>query len=819
MPQAPASDDAAAGGATTAADDDRGRGVDFATGKPVDLFKPEEEVRQEYERILHNDLGYPKSLMDIEVPVQMGAAVKRADLVVYDRERRNIVGVVETKAPGVKKGRAQLRSYMSALSTCVWGVWTNGSDCEYAFKRANTGEIVSGSAFAIPRCGEESAAIRGAADLRPARNLKAAFREINNLIYANANLAQSAKQGAEMVRLIFCKLCDEAENKVPEFQVRPGEPPAATRKRLDNLWRRARDGWLGGDIFDPAEKLLLDDKSLAMVVGRLQGFALWRTDRDVIGDAFEVFSERQFAGEKGQFFTPRAVVRMAVDMADPRPGEKIIDPACGSGGFLIHALARVWGRLEKSGQSASERRKRGLAGSCFFGADKEIDLVRICKAHMCLMGDGKSNIAQADSLKGGDDWSPAAQSILLDEAGGCKRFDVVLTNPPFGARIRVADPRVLRQYELGRKWKKTGARWEKTDEPRETAPQVLFVEKCLNLLKDGGRMAIVLPDGLLGNQGDGHVRQFIRERADILAVVDCPPETFMPHTGTKTSVLLLRKRPAAAAPAADGVFMAVAEKCGHTARGRPLYRDAERLTVDEDFSAIAQSYRDGAAGGGQCFRVARLTDGILAPRYYDPRIAARIAVLRREQGAEFKTLGELEAEKQLTIGGVGRGPAAEEMSATGAHRYIRTADLGAFELRTDAKRKVDATVFERYRAGQDLRVNDILFVKDGDQRIGDCVMLFEDDLNILVQGHFNRLRALKGGIDPFLLFYLLNTDIVKRQVRQRVFSQATLSTIGGRIRELALPVPECEKRRREIAAKVRALLAARRKALAELRGL
>ena len=795
------------------------QGADFATGKPVNLLAPEERVRQVFERVLHLDLGYPKEAMDIEVPVQMGASVKRADIAVYDSARKGrIVGIVETKSPKAREGRRQLESYMSAVSTCRWGAWTNGRETDYAAKNTADGGISFDPSFSIPRCGEEFASIRSVDDLRPARNLKFVFRQINNLIYANASLPQAAKQGAEMMRLVFCKIHDEYESRVraPEFQVRAGEALPQLRRRIERLLRETTRGWLAGDILPASEQLEIDNPSLAAIVGRLQGYALTRTDRDVVGDAFEVFSERQFAGEKGQFFTPRPVVRMAVDMINPAPDEKIMDPACGSGGFLIHALAHVWRRL---GERAPDAQKAGIARSCFFGIDKDIDLVRICKAHMCLMGDGRSNIVQADSLKTPDEWGDGARSVLTDQRGDAMQFDVILTNPPFGSTIKVDREDVLKRHALGHKWKKDGARWRRTESTRPTPPQVLFVELCLRLLKDGGRMAIVLPDGVLGNEGDGHVRQFIRDNAEILAVVDCPQATFMPHTGTKTSLLLLRKFDKGGRGARRPMFFAIAEKCGHTPRGRALYRDEERRELDEDFSEIAENYRAGKDGGGKGFRRAELSGGILVPRYYDPRVAGKIDALRGEKGADFRTIGELEGAGALQVSGVGPCPKSEECDSDGEIRYIRTADLGSFELRGDTKQKVDESVFEKYRAAQDLRAGDILLVKDGDKRIGDSVILFEDDLRILAQGHFYKIRALEGGPDPFLLFCLLNADIVKRQIRQRVFSQATLSTIGARVRELALPIPRSESRRRKIAAEVRALLESRRRALAELRAL
>ena len=793
------------------------QGADFATGKPVNLLAPEERVRQVFERVLHLDLGYPKEAMDIEVPVQMGASVKRADIAVYDSARKGrIVGIVETKSPKAREGRRQLESYMSAVSTCRWGAWTNGREADYAAKNTTDGGISFDPSFSIPRCGEEFASIKSVDDLRPAHNLKFVFRQINNLLYANADLARTEKQGAEMMRLIFCKICDEYENRTPHFQARMGEDLPQLRERMNALLRKTAEGWLANDILLPAERLEIDNRSLAMIVRQLQGYALTRTDRDVVGDAFEVFSERQFAGEKGQFFTPRPVVKMAVEMLDPAPNEKIMDPACGSGGFLIHALSHVWRRL---GGDAPGEMRSGIARTCFFGIDKEIDLVRICKAHMCLMGDGRSNIVRADSLKPPDAWDRAAKSVLLDEHDRPRQYDVILTNPPFGSKLKIRDGETLSRYDLGRGWTRRGGAWEMSGQTREVPPQVLFIELCLQMLRPGGRMAIVLPDGVLGNEGDGHVRQFIRDNAEIFAVVDCPQATFMPHTGTKTSLLLLRKFDKGERGARRPMFFAIAEKCGHTPRGRALYRDEERRELDEDFSEIAANYRAGKDGGGKGFRRAELSGGILVPRYYDPRVAGKIDALRGEKGADFRTIGELEGAGALQVSGVGPCPKSEECDSDGEIRYIRTADLGSFELRGDTKQKVDESVFEKYRAAQDLRVGDILFVKDGDKRIGDSVILFEDDLRILAQGHFYKIRALEGGPDPFLLFCLLNADIVKRQVRQRVFSQATLSTIGARIRELALPIPRSESRRRKIAAEVRALLESRRRALAELRAL
>lgn len=554
------------------------RVADFATGKPIDISKPEELVRQEFERILHEDHGYPRECMDIEIGIQMGSSLRACDIAIYDTPKKEaLIGIAEVKAPKNTTGKDQLTSYMSACPSARWGVWTNGEEIDCARKDQRTGEIEFSPAFSIPNFGETGRArIRRFSDLKPASNLKWLFRIINNRLYANTNLPRSEKQGAEMVRLIFCKLTDEYQtrgsSKPPRFQVHDGESRQDTRKRIIDLWRETRDGHLGSPIFKDNETIEIDDYSLSLIVSKLQGYSLLETDRDVVGDAFEVFSEKQFAGEKGQFFTPRAVVKMIVSMISPQKTETVLDPACGSGGFLVAALNHIAG-------DTSNEEKREIAEHCLFGIDKESDLSKICKAHMSIIGDGKSNIVTADSLDNPKQWEHEAQAKFTEKDGTLKQFDVIMTNPPFGSKIKVDKPEVLAQYDLAKS--------------QGTPPQVLFIERCIRFLKPGGRMGIVLPDGILGNGQDSYIREWISRNAKVKAVVDCPTATFMPHTGTKTSVLILEKHTGPAD--ATSPFMAIAEHCGHTFRGSVVQVGG---TVKEDFSTIANNYLTKKRGGG-----------------------------------------------------------------------------------------------------------------------------------------------------------------------------------------------------------------------------
>lgn len=650
-----------------------------------------------------------------------------------------------------------------------------------------------------PKPPTPAAPLDGYPRLSPAANLKSIFRRINNHLTANTHLPRTAKQGAEMIRLILCKLTDEhhirGTARPPQFQLMAGESGTATRRRLDALWEKTKTAPDNAAIFTPDERITLDDDALQFIVTALQKYALLKTDRDAVGDAFEVFSERQFAGEKGQFFTPRAVVKMIINILNPSPAHTLIDPACGSGGFLIAALHHI---------AAEDDRKRDIAEHCLYGIDKDADLAKICRAQMCIIGDGKSNIVTADSLKAPDKWPDAARSKLLHN-GAPRQFDFVATNPPFGSKIKIDRPDILRDYELARGGK-------------STPPQVLFIEKCIKLLKPGGKLGIVLPDGLLGNPGDTPIRRWLARHTDLLAVIDCPTATFMPHTGTKTSVLIAQKKPSTdAALPPKKPFFAIAEHCGHTYRGTDI--TTSRGTPREDFTRIAHHYTTppthptDQAEEHLGFHPT-LKNDILVPRYYDPRITRRLR--HPPQSITLIPVADLLATGAIALTGLSASVSSEDYDLHGDIRFIRTSDIGGCELSENPQKMVSRHSYESHRAKQDLQIGDILFVKDGDTRIGEtAILLDEHDCRILVQTHFKRFRALT--LNPFLLLWMLNTDIVKQQIRQRVFNQSTLSTIGDRLADLRLPHPKDPKKAAEIAATIETLTKTRRTHLRHLR--
>ena len=371
-----------------------GWGYDAATGTPVDMRKSEERVRQAYERTLHEEYGYDFASLDIEVYIQRGAATRRvplserADIVIYrttDHRQRNqnrdILGIVETKRPQRNDGIRQLMTYLSATSA-AWGVWTNEDEIAYIYHDPQTGELKEDYIFQIPRKGEtlQDMGLFSKSDLLPARDLKPTFRRILNTLYSNTNISRREKLGSEMIRLIFTKIWDERYDfaALPAFRVSINETPKDVKARIVALFEQVKAELAHDGVFDANEQITLDPKSVSWVVGQLERYSLLKTDKDTVGDAFEVFAESKLVGEKGEFFTPREVVKTAVQLVDPQPRQFqfVVDPACGSGGFLLFALEHVWQAMDRHPHYRNSpdiaQLKRDVAGTYFLEPVRDI---------------------------------------------------------------------------------------------------------------------------------------------------------------------------------------------------------------------------------------------------------------------------------------------------------------------------------------------------------------------------------------------------------------------------------------------------------------
>lgn len=534
------------------------------------LAKPEEVIRQLCLRRLL-DIGYSLEQIDVEVAVKMGSTThsKAADIVVYREETLRLTPyiIIELKRPQRRDGIDQLESYMNATGV-PFGWWLNGKEQIVRYREEPN---LFSSIDRLPAVGEtidDVRAPRRKKDLQPLVDLRGLVELLEERVLANAGVSAFD----EIFKLIFAKLYDEfttGEEEAVSFR-RGSETPEELKARIQGLFDKAahRPEW--NEIFDPAEKIQLTPQALAPCVSELEPYRFFGSDLDVLDAAFEHLINPEQKGDKGQYFTPRHVVRMCVEMLNPREDEFCLDPACGPCGFMIHTLKHVtesetfkrkWGR-------DVEARKKEYAQNYLYAIDFDHKLAKVAKVMMLIMGDGKTHVFRVNSLDPRE-WKSHPHRVGDFVKDGM--FNVVMTNPPFAGEITQAE--VLGLYDLA--YKGDPAQFKRANKVER---DVLFIERCLRFLKPGGRMAIVLPQGIFNNTSDEFIRKYVMQHARILAVVGLQGNMFKPFTGTKTSVLCLQKWQDDAERIAAGdyrIFFATNQKSGKDNSGEYVWLDKE----------------------------------------------------------------------------------------------------------------------------------------------------------------------------------------------------------------------------------------------------
>ncbi|ULJ64209.1 N-6 DNA methylase [Wielerella bovis] len=523
---------------------------------------PEETIRQLYLLKLHHEYGYPYERMELEYSVVFGREKKRADIVIFDKDIPNSVYImVELKKPKLKDGKEQLKSYCNATGAPI-GVWTNGDSISYYNRRdPNYFKDIPN----IPKVHEKLSDIleeRWTIDdlikndkiATQRKSLKDLVIEMEDEVLANAGVDVFE----ELFQLIFTKLYDEMEstrNKGRHLEFRNyGDTESELKNKIQALFNKAINKWEG--VFKEGSKINLSPSHLAICVSSLEEVKLFNSNLDVVDEAFEYLINKSSKGEKGQYFTPRYVIDMCVKMLDPKPTETVIDTAAGSCGFPVHAIFHVWQKqLEEKGLArshlftAEEKLPEQLdyVQEKVFAIDFDDKAVRVARTLNLIAGDGQTNVLHLntldyerwdDSTKDeewsdvyGNGWKKLRKLRKTKDQNRDFQFDVLMANPPFAGDIK--ETRILARYELGKN--------SKGKQQSKVGRDILFIERNLDFLKDGGRMAIVLPQGRFNNSSDKYIRDFIAERCRILAVVGLHGNVFKPHTGTKTSVLFVQK--------------------------------------------------------------------------------------------------------------------------------------------------------------------------------------------------------------------------------------------------------------------------------------
>lgn len=501
---------------------------------------PEEIVRQLYLKELITKYRYPKELIEIEKHVNFGREQKRADIVVYRNDGITPKILIEVKAPNELNDVQQLKSYLNAEGAPV-GVGINGKD-KLILYRPYPKEF-DDTIDDIPAYDEEIQDVllkrKTLSDLRE-KPLRLIINTLEELVLANSGFDSFD----EIFKLIYAKLYDEKEarnrqNQELLFRKSPTEIFEETKRNIDSLFENAKEEW--PDIFERTDRIRLSPEHLSVCVGELQDVKLFGSNLRIIDEAFEYLLPDVAKGKKGQYFTPRVVIDMCVKMLNPRNREYVIDTACGSAGFLVHAMQHVWKTLPEGDA------KKEYAGRYLFGIDFDEKSTKISRAIMLIAGDGKSHIYKANTLDARE-WNESMKDELNrlrlvrdfehhetnranQESFKFLNFDILLANPPFAGEIK--QDYLLSHYDLGKNAK--GKKQNKVER------HILFIERNLDCVKPGGRLAVVLPQGIFNNTQQEYIRQYIMKKARILAVVGLHGNSFKPHTPTKTAIIFLQK--------------------------------------------------------------------------------------------------------------------------------------------------------------------------------------------------------------------------------------------------------------------------------------
>lgn len=573
---------------------------------------PEERVRQTVARSLVDEYGYSKEDIDVEFTVKMGRQKKRADLVVFYEDephtQQNVYITIETKNEDIKpsskdNGVSQLESYTAACMNASFSLWVGSERLAFSVVEEGGNRKLK-EVPDIPRKGEESVPKPTKGSLVPAVDLKNVFQRVHNYVYANQGI-QKDRAFEEILKIIFVKVYDEQYSPSLQFYVLDEEDIDVVRNRLNRLFSKVKNDY--EYIFEDSDEIQLNDTVLRYVVSELQRFTFVDTATDVKGEAYEELVGPNLRGDRGEFFTPRNVCNMTVEMVfslidegklSSPGGIRVLDPAVGTGGFLISSVKYIKQLFEKRNLHSDQirNRVRRVADKNLYGIDFNPFLVKVAQMNMVMHGDGSSNIVHANSLQKPNTWSAEAQSTVPLES-----FDAIIANPPFGTKAVVDDKDILEQYNL---------HTIDSASPRESLPpEQLFIERGLNFLKPGGIMGVVLPDSILSNPGLEWLREWLLDEASILASIDLPVETFQPHTGTQTSVLILQKHKRGEIPPDDySIFMAMPDSVGHDRRGNPVFEktpsgdvkvDEEgQPIVDDDLPAVSEKFKQWAEEKG-----------------------------------------------------------------------------------------------------------------------------------------------------------------------------------------------------------------------------
>jgi type I restriction enzyme M protein len=745
---------------------------------------PEEKVRASYFVELVLDYGYPKEKIDFEVLVPRRTPSDRADIIVFeDNELKKPFIVVECKREGITDAE---------FEQAVEQLFGNANSL-----KAKYGIIIAGlrrRAFNIadfPPLEREKNIISDI-PIKYGKPIKYRFKKggtifedlkivskeelikilekVHDTVWQGGKLAPTTAFD-EVSKLMFCKIWDEKTTRKEDyykFQIGSNESAKDVFDRINSIYGSAKKK-------DPrvfTEDIKLSPEVVFSVVEQLQEVNFTKTDLDTKGVAFERFMEDFFKGKMGQYFTPREIIEFMVEFAilhfdeDEYLNLKVLDPACGSGGFLLHILdfIRKWSEKNYDDREASDHWHE-FAKRNIYGIEINEQIARVCKMNMILHDDGHTNVISFDAL---EDFSK-----IEEEHKDFKKdsFDLILTNPPFGAVIKKSEREYIKNYELGE-----GKIRQKTE--------ILFIERCWEFLRNEGILGIIIPDGILTNSSLQYVRDFILDRFKVLAVISIPNFAFTHYgAGVKSSLVFLQKKEKGKDLGNYSIYLADVKHIGYDATGRNDKNNLKDILKERRESL--KTYRLKKNLNFERFIVYKNElEGRLDVYYYTEEF--------RELEKKLKECGvNIVKLKDVCIRITDGSHYSPKSGDNFKKNYITVKDLDDFgNIDIDNCNKISDEEYNKLiKRGCKPSKDDVLFSKDG--TIGKTYLVNEND-DFVVLSSLAILTPDKDKIIPKYLEIILSSNIVLSSIKRAMGGSALRRIILDNLKNIKIPLPPKE---------------------------
>lgn len=820
---------------------DDGQIIDCLTGITI-KETPEEVVRQRFIKILQTDYGYPKDCILREIPVQSGSSILtneydgspiRADIVVYKdrhaalkRDQGNILFVVECKKPNVTEGYAQLVSYIFNTSA-LGGVWTNGEGLS-VYKRTKD-NIGLEQILSLPRYREnwqDEDSIPNKSSLPRPRNVRFLLSACHNKLYGRGMENEDFDLAMDMVRILLAKIQDETSiGEYPKFWItntdyHTEEGRTRVAQIVQQLFREYANQF--PDVFDEHEKIQVGNDCIAEAVGILKDWSLAAKydeadDWDLMGETYEQFTHINLKRQQGQFFTNRLVVNMMVRMLDPKIGDRVLDPAGGSGGFSTGMFRYLRRKVIENTNPQSNQRERMLATikDSVFLVEIAKRLVKIAKCAMLMTGDGQSGMTRGNSLDSYDKFDPWIQARCCK--GKATAPDIIATNPPFsGQKIdsMVTDKTILKSFVFGHTSRADALgdySFSSSDDDilQRQAPELLFLERCLDWLKPGGRLGIVMPKGFLDNISYEQYRQWLLKNYILNGVVTLHKDTFQPDTGVRTCILFITK-PLDSEPIPEEypIFMAISQRIGQDSKGNSVFvldgngKSTGQLNHDLDMIADAyDEFKKGLPHKESEYIFTYTKQGLkdhynINPQHYSPKLNAalnRVLEFDNKENWATTTIGQLESNIKIFMGPRWNSSNIKVDNPSDTSNFIPylTAN-GALELRRFSIKWIDQTkASAKQKAYMDMlkvEEGDIMITRSG--TIGKMTYATKDMAdNYLVSDDLVRIRVQDSNLRAYLVSYFASKTALSLMLLDE-YGSVQQHLQPRHIQEMLIPVPD-----------------------------